>query len=127
MEEERHKKHEGEIAEVRDMLQVHIDGMSVRTETLKSHLEEVVRDQIVTTVNGKLDKQHLILEHQNETMGAFVDKFDKHLVAQKDFNDRIEPYLQGAKGLKIVRDFFIWVGGGFVVWIAIRNSIWPIR
>ena len=76
---------------------------------------EISTDKVVrTVVNGKIDALTLKVDANH----AFMEK---HSAEDKAFQDKIEPYLQGAAGLKVVRDFAIWIAGGLVAWAAIKG------
>jgi hypothetical protein len=81
-------------------------------------------------VNEKIDKLHEMLERQNEKTDAVVQQLASHLEKEGLFQveirahmEEVKPFLQGAQGLKVIRNFLYWVGGLFVMWVAFRNSI----
>jgi hypothetical protein len=59
----------------------------------------------------------------NGKIRVLDQKLTDHMENEEAFRQEIQPFLQGAQGLKVIRNFLYWVGGLFVVWIAFRNSI----
>ena len=66
------------------------------------------------TVNGKIDKLTVKVDENH----IFIEN---HAKEDREFQDKIEPYLQGAAGLRIVRDFAIWIAGGIAAWAVIKG------
>lgn len=66
------------------------------------------------TVNGKIDALALKVDANHEFIQA-------HAKEDKDFQDKMEPYLQGAAGLKIFRDLAVWVAGGLAAFVVIKG------
>lgn len=57
-------------------------------------ITEAVTEQIIITVNGKLDKQHGILERQNEVMNGLIQKLDAHIEQHDKDNDALKPIIE---------------------------------
>lgn len=73
-------------------------------------VEAVVRK----TVNGKID------DLRNK-MDAHNTKHEADMVLVRNHIKRVEPYLQGAKGVKLAGDAIKWVAGVGIAWLAITN------
>lgn len=82
----------------------------------EERIHEVVAEAIQKYVNGKIDKIAT-------TLGDHIEKEDSFHVEIRQHMEEVRPFLQGAKGLKLVRDFFVWIGGLFIVYVAFKNSL----
>jgi hypothetical protein len=70
------------------------------TQLIKDSVSEAVQQK----VNGKIDKIHQMLEHQNDTMNLFQKKMDTHIA-------KVEPYIEGIEGSKRVGKIAMYIGG----------------
>lgn len=73
-----------------------------------NELKETIKDTIQEKVNGKVEGLRVRLE----------EHIDQH---EQDM-DELRPYIQGATGIKIIRDFTVWIGGLAIAYVAIRNT-----
>lgn len=80
------------------------------TQKLEDRLRDAIAEQVKITVNGKLDKQHLILEKQNEKMDAFITKHESDM-------EEIKPFIQVATGARLLSPFLKWVAKS-AVWVV---------
>ena len=78
-------------------------------------LKEEIGKAIAINVNGKIDKIHTILEKQNEMTDVFMKKVDDHI-------KEVEPFIQAKAGIKVIRNFLIWVAGGIIAWNAVKSG-----
>ncbi len=72
-------------------------------------IQDTVAAQIQVTVNGKLDKQHLILERQNEVMNGLITKLDNHIIQHDKDQEDMKPMLNS-----------------FNDWSSFRKILWSI-
>lgn len=91
--------------------------------------KKVTEDTVRVVVNGKIDRLHAILEKQNEKTDMTAQQLASHLEHEAEFQteirahmESVKPYLEGAAGLKVLRSFLVWVGGGVVMWAAIKAN-----
>lgn len=76
--------------------------------------EQATSTAIQKFVNGKIDALALKVDANHEFIQA-------HAKEDKEFQDKMEPYLQGAAGLKIFRDLAVWVAGGLAAFAVIKG------
>ena len=95
---------------------------------IANNLAESIRDMMAqshASTNKMYSQQHgEILEKLSLLRDEVKDNnivLAEHIKEDKAFQERIEPYLEGAAGLKILRDIGIWVAGGLVAWSTIRG------
>jgi len=86
------------------------------TEKELKRIEDAVAKSIQTNVNGKIDKM-------NTKLDEHIEKVAIHNEIHEADMAQIRPFLEGAAGLKVLRDFFVWVGGAAIAWIAIKNNL----
>lgn len=80
------------------------------TQKLEDRLKAAIAEQVKITVNGKLDRQHAILEKQNEKMDAFITKHESDM-------EQIKPFMQVATGARLLSPFLTWVAKS-AVWVV---------
>src|SRR3990167_3291417 len=95
---------------------------------IANKLAESIRDMMAqshASTNKMYSQQHgEILEKLSLLRDEVKDNnivLAEHIKEDKAFQERIEPYLEGAAGLKILRDIGIWVAGGLVAWSKIKG------
>lgn len=97
---------------------------TVHSDILKNEIiaiiAEVVPKSIQTTVNGKIDKVHAILERQNEVMDSTTKKIDGHISQHEEDMKELKPWMQGAAGIRLIWKFAITIAVG---WVAIKSGI----
>src|SRR3990167_9958641 len=96
---------------------------------ITNKLAESIRDMMAqshASTNKMYSQQHgEILEKLSLLRDEVKDNnivLAEHIKEDKAFQERIEPYLEGAAGLKILRDIGIWVAGGLVAWSTIKGD-----
>lgn len=75
---------------------------------------ESTAEAIRLTVNGKIDH----LTARTVELQSFMEN---HAKDDKDFQSRIEPYIEGANGIIRIRDFAVWIGGGLIAFGVIKD------
>lgn len=86
-----------------------------------------VEKTIQEKVNGKIDRQHKILEKQNETMAHFIEKVDAHIHLTNERYEVTEKFIQellpvrdGLQSIQSINKFVKWLGlpaiGAFIMW-----------
>ena len=113
--EERLDKTETDVKEIKSLLLTHIEKEENVIGTIKTSIEE--------TVNGKLNAQHKILENQNEVMGAFVDKVNKHLETDAEFKERVLPFIIKSEREKEFNKEVKEIGGRAIWWGKVVAAI----
>ena len=108
-----------------------LNVMSMEKEIEKriaNKLAESIRDMMAqshASTNKMYSQQHgEILEKLSLLRDEVKDNnivLAEHIKEDKAFQERIEPYLEGAAGLKILRDIGIWAAGGLVAWSKIKG------
>ena len=95
---------------------------------IANNLAESIRDMMAqshASTNKMYSQQHgEILEKLSLLRDEVKDNnivLAEHIKEDKAFQERIEPYLEGAAGLKILRDIGIWAAGGLVAWSTIKG------
>ena len=80
-----------------------------------------IQETIVKTVNGKID----VLTKNVEEMKLCQDRhIDDHNTAMEKINQhiaKVEPFLQGANGIRALGSVLKWLGGLAVAWLAIEK------
>lgn len=93
-------------------------------EQFKAFLEDnrtSTAEAIKTTVNGKIQKIHELLERQNEINHIFQEKVDGHIVNAKTHMAKVEPYIDGAESATKVGKFVgkaLMATGAFVLTVG---------
>ncbi len=77
------------------------------TEEMRIVIREEIHSGIKEAVNGKID--------------AIRSDLNIHAASDKAFQDRIEPYLQGAAGLGIIWKVLIAFGLTATAYMAVKN------
>lgn len=93
------------------------------TEDDISRIEQRITETIVRVVNGKIDKQHLILERQNEVMDALMKRVDGYSITHESDMAEIKPFLQLYAGSKLLGGFAQWVGK-LAFWVLSFSVAW---
>ena len=68
-------------------------------------------------VNGKIDALHIKIDIHNTKHEEDMTEVRKHM-------EDVKPYLEGARGVKVLGEALKWVAGLSVMWIAWKG-IWP--
>jgi len=89
------------------------------TEDEKQELLTVIRDTIQTKVNGKIDLLHVKLDNHMAQHEEDMREVRTHI-------KEVKPYLEGARGVKVLSEFAKWVVGLGVIWLAIKGLL-PTR
>lgn len=76
--------------------------------------EKATSDAVQKFVNGKIDH----LTARTIELQSFMENHSKE---DKEFQERIEPFLQGIAGLKVIRNIGIWFAGGIVAYLTIKG------
>lgn len=87
------------------------------TQKLEDRLRAAIAEQVKITVNGKLDKQHAILEKQNEKMDAFITTQNAYNITHESDMAEIKPFMQLAMGARLMSPFLRWLAKS-AVWIV---------
>lgn len=80
------------------------------TQKLEARLLDAVTVTITKVVNGKIDRQHQILERQNEVMAGLIKKVDDYQITHESDMAEIKPFVQMYAGSKIIGSFATWIG-----------------
>ena len=95
---------------------------------IADNLAESIRDMMAqshASTNKMYSQQHgEILEKLSSLRDEVKDNnivLAEHIKEDKAFQERIEPYLEGAAGFKLLRDLGIWAAGGLVAWSTIKG------
>lgn len=78
--------------------------------------EKATATAIQKFVNGKIDNLTKKVEDQHEFMV-------NHAKEDKEFQEKMSPYLEGAAGLKTVREFAVWIAGALIAYNVIKDFI----
>lgn len=60
--------------------------------------------------------------HVNGKIRVLDQKLTDHMNNEEVRWNEIKPYLEGAAGLKLVRNFLIWIGSAVVAWTVIKDN-----
>lgn len=108
---------EKEVGEIKSMLIEHIE----HEDQVIVEIQKSVKD----TVNDKLDQQHIILEKQNESTGAFHDKMDAHITRVEPVIDAYEASQRALNDAKASGTAIMWIAGfitsvGAAYWMILQ-------
>lgn len=81
-----------------------------------TRLEERLASTVVKTVNGKIDRLHEKIDNHNTKHEEDMNDVREHM-------KQVQPYLQGAAGIRVLGEALKWVAGLSVVWIAVKGII----
>lgn len=84
--------------------------------TTADEIKGQVAESIQVFVNGKIDKLHTILEHQNEVTDGFIKQHERDM-------EEMRPFVQGAAGVRLVWKGVVSLGSLAVAWLAIKNIL----
>lgn len=102
-----------EIQRIEDKLR------EILEESLKKGIEQT-QQTIQTTVNGKLDKL-------NAKFDVHAEKHEEDMKAIHAHMDEVRPYLDGAKGIKLIGEAWKWVLSLGVSWAVIKYFFNPFK
>ena len=88
--------------------------LKIITDAVERKMEVIVNGKIAV-VQNTVEAIRSILEKQNERANEFEKKMDLHIA-------EVEPYIRAGAGLKVLRGFLVWLAGGILAWIAIKNN-----
>ena len=86
------------------------------TEDEKQELLTVIRDTIQTKVNGKIDLLHVKLD-------SHMVRHEEDMTEVRAHIKEVVPYLEGARGVKVLSEFAKWAVGLGVIWLAIKGLL----
>ena len=86
------------------------------TEDEKQEILEVIRDTIQTKVNGKIDLLHVKLDTHMTQHEEDMKEVRAHII-------EVKPYLEGARGVKVLSEFAKWVVSLGVIWLAVKGLL----
>lgn len=112
--ENRLKKTDKEVNEIKKILIEHLNGTDRRALELKAHIAKTIDDSMSLYVNGKLDKVHNMLKKQNERSDAFEKKVDAHIA-------EVEPFIQAKAGLGVLFKWLVGLAATLLAWAQIRG------
>jgi|ERR1035437_4597140 hypothetical protein len=58
-------------------------------------IKDSLKETVVQTVNGKIDKIHKILEGQNEVVNEMKTKIETHIENDTTWKEEYTPYIKG--------------------------------
>lgn len=96
-------------------------------QKLKVELMAAVADQVRITVNGKLDKQHAILEKQNERMDQFVAMQTGFNTTHESDMAEIKPFMQLAMGARLMSPLLRWLAKAAVWALSFAIAVLTYR
>lgn len=90
------------------------------TEDEKREFLECIEKTIEKKVNGRIESLHSKVDAHNE-------RHEQDMVEVKDHIKKVEPFLQGVAGAKLLGDAGKWLVGLGVIWLAIKGVLPTIK
>lgn len=89
-------------------------------EILRPSLEKATAETIKVTVNGKIDGIKHDIADVKDDMRQHNERHEADMVLVKDHMKTVEPYLQGAAGMKLLGNGIKYFAGVAVAWVALK-------
>lgn len=90
------------------------------TEEEQARIVEVIRDTIEKKVNGRVEALHVKIDSHNE-------KHEEDMKEVREHIKKVEPFLQGVAGAKLLGDMGKWLVGLGVIWLAIKGVLPAVK
>lgn len=89
------------------------------TEEILAVIRDEIKKSIEVTVNGNIRGVKEMLQHQNEKQEEFNKMVEAHIEKADTHMEVVEPYLQGAAGLRLIWKGLVAIAVG---WVALKSG-----